>query len=73
MRQSRRGSLVEALANVIVGYALALGLQMAVFPRLGVALTLPENLVLGALFTVTSLLRSYVLRRLFDRLGGRAA
>jgi hypothetical protein len=73
MSQSRGGSLVEALANVIVGYALAVGLQMAVFPHLGITLTLPENLGLGALFTVASLLRSYLLRRLFDRLGGRAA
>jgi hypothetical protein len=34
--------------------------------RLGLALQ--DNLVLGAIFTAASLLRSYALRRLFERL-----
>ncbi len=32
MRQSRVMSLVEALANVAVGYGLGVGIQVAVFP-----------------------------------------
>ena len=41
-----------ALANVVVGYWLAVGTQLAVFPVFGLVLTLPDNLRLGALFTV---------------------
>lgn len=32
MTQSRRMSLIEAATNVIVGYALAVGMQIVVFP-----------------------------------------
>ena len=69
MTQSRRMSLIEAITNVAVGYALAVVTQIVVFPRFGLHPSLGENLAIGALFTAVSLLRSYALRRLFETLG----
>ncbi|KPQ04600.1 MAG: hypothetical protein HLUCCA12_16555 [Rhodobacteraceae bacterium HLUCCA12] len=66
MTQSRCMSLVEAFTNVIVGYALAVATQIAVFPWFGLHANLSLNLALGAVFTGTSLVRSYALRRLFE-------
>ena len=66
MRQSRLMSLVEALTNVVVGYALAVWVQLLVFPLLGLTVTFPQNLVIGLVFTGVSLVRSYMLRRPFD-------
>lgn len=66
MRQSRRMSLVEALANVAVGYGVAVATQIAVFPRFGLETTMSENLAIGAIFTVVSIVRSYSLRRMFE-------
>ena len=40
MRQSRLMSLVEAMANVAVGYGVAVATQLLVFPAFGVATTL---------------------------------
>lgn len=68
MRQTRRVSLVEAITNVIVGYALAVGMQIMVFPWFDLQASLGENLALGGVFTGISLLRSYALRRLFEHL-----
>lgn len=65
--QSRCMSLLEAMANVVIGYALAIMTQIAVFPLFGMWPTLGENLTLGAVFTGVSLLRSYFLRRAFDK------
>lgn len=67
MRQSRKASLVEAIANVFIGYWIAVAVQMAVFPLLGLRVSFSENLFIGAVFTVVSILRSYALRRLFER------
>jgi hypothetical protein len=67
MIQSRCMSLVEAVANVAVGYALALATQIVVFPWFGLHPSLSENLAIGAIFVGISLLRSYTLRRLFER------
>lgn len=66
MMQSRRMSLLEAVANVVIGYVLAVMTQIAVFPMLGLWPSLGENLALGAVFTGVSLLRSYCVRRAFE-------
>ena len=65
--QSRTGSLVEASANVLVGYVLALGIQRLVYPLFGIATTLATDAVIALLFTLVSLARSYLLRRVFER------
>lgn len=65
--QSRTMSLVETIANVVVGYGLAVATQMVVFPSFGLNATVRQNLGLGLMFTFASLIRAYVLRRLFNR------
>ena len=54
------------------GYGVAVGTQMAVFPFFGIEASLSDNLAIGAIFTVVSLVRSYALRRLFNRWTRRA-
>jgi len=67
-KQSRRMSLIEALVNIAVGYFVAVAMQILAFPLFGLDASLEENLALGVLFTVASLCRSYVLRRIFEAL-----
>ena len=71
MKQSRAMSMVEAVANVIVGYALAIATQLAVFPLFGIEAALGEHLAIGLAFVGVSLVRSYALRRLFERIRAR--
>ena len=68
MSQSRRLSLIEAVTNVVAGYALAVITQIVAFPWFGLQVSLGDNLVIGAVFVGVSLIRSYALRRLFERL-----
>ena len=51
MTQSRTMSLVEAVANVIVGYGVAVITQILIFPIFGLHTTLAHNLKLGAIFS----------------------
>lgn len=66
MSQSRFMSGVEAVTNVAVGYGVAVGTQIVVFPWFGLDPSLSDTLVIGAIFTVVSIVRSYALRRLFN-------
>ena len=66
MRQSRLMSLVEAVTNVVIGYVLAVWVQMLVFPLFGLEATLRQSLGIGAIFTLVSLVRGYLLRRAFE-------
>jgi hypothetical protein len=65
--QSRTMSVVEAVANVVVGYGVAVAAQLIVFPWFGLNASVRQSLGLGLVFTFVSLIRSYVLRRLFNR------
>jgi hypothetical protein len=61
-------SLVESIANVVVGYGVAVVTQMLVFPLFGLHASLNQNLMMGLVFTGVSLVRSYCLRRVFETL-----
>ena len=70
MSQSRSQSVLEAIANVLVGWVVAVTIQLICFPILGLQATVAQNALLGAIFTAVSLVRSYLLRRAFARWGG---
>ena len=67
MQQKRVASLIEAATNAIVGYGLAIATQIAVFPWFGLETGLTEHLAIGLVFVGVSLVRGYLLRRLFER------
>ena len=68
MGQSRRMSAVEAVVSTAIGYIVAVATQFAVFPIFGLRVGVIENLGIGLAFTVVSVIRSYFVRRLFERL-----
>ncbi|MBK8909467.1 MAG: hypothetical protein IPM60_16815 [Rhodospirillales bacterium] len=66
-------SLIEAVVNVAVGFGLAVLAQILVFPLFGIHATLSENLAIGCLFTLISIARSFMLRRMFEAIRVRSA
>jgi hypothetical protein len=72
-KQSRAMSFVEAVANVVIGFLLALLTQIAIFPLFGLAVSVADNLLISSIFTAVSLLRSFALRRLFESFRAKAA
>ena len=73
MKQSRAISLVEAVANVVVGYGVAVVTQILIFPIFGLHTTLAQNMKMGAIFSFVSIARSFALRRLFEAIRMRSA
>ena len=71
--QSRRRSAAEAATNIAVGYAVSLVAQVLIFPLFGIYTSIGKNALIGAAFTVVSLIRSYTLRRMFNRFGRQVA
>ena len=64
-------SAVEAVANVAVGYFVAVVTTAVVLPAFGYRVTAGDALGISAVFTAISLARSYVLRRVFNWWSGR--
>ncbi len=73
MKQSRTMSLIEAVANVAIGFGVAVLAQIAVFPLFGLEVSFSDNLTIGAIFTGVSIGRSYALRRLFEAIRVRSS
>ena len=72
MKQSRTMSMVEAAANVVVGYVLAIATQIVVFRWFGIETGLGEHLSIGLAFVGVSLARGYLLRRVFEAIRMRS-
>ena len=73
MTQSRLGSLIESVVNILIGYGIAFATQVIVFPWFGIHVPLSSQFGIGAIFTVVSLVRSYAIRRWFNAYIHRAA
>lgn len=68
MIQSRWMSLAESLTNIVLGYGVAVGVQLAIFPLFSIDVSLLDNMALGAAFTAVSVARSFTVRRAFEAL-----
>ena len=66
--QPRLHSLLESLANVAIGFGIALASQLTLFRLYGVHLSLADNLAITFWMTLVSIARGYSLRRFFNRL-----
>lgn len=66
--QSRIMSATEAITNVAIGYLVSVAANIIVLPAFGYDVTIADSFAIGFAFTVISLARSYVLRRVFNRI-----
>jgi len=66
MTQTRLGSLIEAIINVIIGFTINFAANMLIFPLFGFHITPGANLAMSAIYTVISVARSYCVRRWFN-------
>lgn len=69
MSQTIKGSWCEAWTNIFVGFAINFVANAIFFPMFGFkTFTLETNFELGLIYTVISLLRSFALRRIFNKI-----
>lgn len=64
--QSKIGSLIEAIANTVSGFLLALIVQKCYFNLTGIHTSFKQDFYLVVVMTVVSIGRSYVVRRLWN-------
>jgi hypothetical protein len=66
--QSKKFSLLESVVNVIVGFFISLISQIIIFAMYDVHFSLQTNMLMGLWFTIISIIRSYTLRRIFNKI-----
>jgi len=65
--QTKTESFIESITNVAIGYLVALFSQIVIFPFYDINISMSDNLMIGAWFTVISITRSYLIRRYFNK------
>lgn len=63
--QTKIHSFIESCVNVIIGYSVALGSQIVIYPIFDIDVNMSDQATIALLFTIISLIRSYLLRRFF--------
>ena len=67
MGQTRRQSMIETAINIGSGYLLAMLTQAVLYPMYGIETSVGQDAGIAAVFTVVSIIRSYIWRRIFNR------
>lgn len=66
MKQSKKHSALESATNVIVGLLVSIITQMALYPILGIPVSMKQNLIITMVFFILSFVRGYIIRRIFN-------
>ena len=67
MKQSKFHSFMESCITVGSGMIVALAIQLLIFHLYDIEITMFENIQLVIIFTTTSIIRVYIVRRCFNR------
>jgi hypothetical protein len=66
MQQTKLSSGLETAANIVIGFSLNYLLNLLIFPLFSLNISLRNNFLMGLIYTVISVIRSYGLRRYFN-------
>jgi len=64
--QSKKMSIFESFVNVGIGYIVAVLANIIVLPIFGYKVTFYDSALIGLAFTLISLIRAYIIRRIFN-------
>lgn len=68
MKQNKKQSLIESVVQTTIGLATSFLIQLVIYPVLNIPVTFSQNIIITAVFFVSSILRGYFVRRIFNKL-----
>ena len=64
--QSKKRSLTEAVTNTLTGLLVSFAIQLIIYPVMNIPVRIEQNIIITLVFTSASIIRGYVVRRLFN-------
>jgi hypothetical protein len=65
--QTKRKSLIESVTQTVVGLVVSFGIQLVIYPLLNIPVTFSQNLIITSVFFIASIIRGYIIRRIFNK------
>jgi high-affinity Fe2+/Pb2+ permease len=66
MNQTKKQSLIESITQTIIGMIVSLCIQLVIYDVLNIKVTFAQNLIITFVFLLSSILRGYIIRRIFN-------
>lgn len=66
--QTKKQSTIETVVQTIIGLAISIIIQVILYPIMDIPVTLNQNIVITIVFFLSSLIRGYVIRRIFNKI-----
>lgn len=67
MKQSKKKSFIESVIQTIIGLGTSIFIQVVLYPILGIPVSFEQNLIITAVFFAVSIVRGYIVRRIFNK------
>ena len=64
--QTKKQSFIESLTSTTIGIIIGIVLNLTILPMFGYPVSLSDSLWISLIFTAISVVRSYVVRRIFN-------
>ena len=68
--QSKKQSFIESLTSTTIGIIIGIVLNLTILPIFGYPVSLSDSLWISVIFTIVSIIRSYIIRRWFNSKDG---
>ena len=65
-QQTKKKSLIESTVQTLIGLGTSILVQITIYPLMGIPVTFEQNLIITTVFFVVSIVRGYLVRRLFE-------
>lgn len=65
--QTHKFSWIEAISNTAIGFIISFIIQIIIYPILNIDVKFSQNIIITSVFTIASILRGYIVRRLFNK------
>ena len=64
--QTKKWSMIESVTSTTIGIIIGIVLNLTILPIFGYPVSLSDSLWISVIFTVVSIIRSYIIRRWFN-------
>jgi len=64
--QTKKHSLIESVTNTLIGLVTSFIIQLIIYPVLNIPVTINQNIIITFVFLMVSIIRSYIIRRIFN-------
>ena len=66
--QNKKLSIIESVSNTLIGLLTSFLIQITIYPYLNIPVTIKENIIITIVFFIASIIRGYLVRRLFNKI-----